>query len=118
MERQGVDKRAKAQALGPLSDGGQEHARRWRHPERREVVLRDMISVKAGAVESLDHLQPMLVIVLQRQVIAVQMIENPEIHAHAVTTACIPAVSVRLDSPALAPGEPPRVPPTIMPTKA
>ena len=45
----------------------------------------DVISVKAGTIESLDDLQSLFVILPQRQVIAVEMVETPNsrlIHSH------------------------------------
>ena len=70
----------------------EEHAGRRRHAERREVMLGDVIGVKAGPVERLDDFQPLLVIVAQRQIIAVEMIENAEFQRHAVPTHAMRAL--------------------------
>src|SRR5580704_8255916 len=83
MNRQRIDEGAKAQPRRPLPDRGQEHTGRGRHAQRREVVLRDVIGVKAGTIERLDHLKPLFVILPQRQIIAVEMIENTEFQVHA-----------------------------------
>ena len=45
-------------------------------------MLGDVVGIKAAAVESFDHLQALLVIVAQGQVVAVEVIENTEFHAH------------------------------------
>ena len=42
----------------------------------------DVIGVKAGTVQGLDHLQPLLVILAQRQVVAIEMVENAEFQIH------------------------------------
>ena len=47
------------------------------------MVLGDVIRVEAGPVERLDDLQPLLIVVAQRQVVAVEVIENTEFQAHA-----------------------------------
>ena len=79
---QRINEGTEAQPPGALPDCRQEHAGRWRHAERREVMLGDMVGVEAEAVESFDHLQPLLVIIAQRQVVAVEVIENAEFQAH------------------------------------
>ena len=83
MDRQRIDEGAEAQPLGALRDRREEHAGRGRHAERREVMLGDVIGVEARAVEGFDHLQPLLVVVAQRQVVAVEVIEDAEFQAHA-----------------------------------
>ena len=85
MDRQRIDECAEAQTLRALPDRRQEHAGRRRHAQRREVVLGDVIGVKAGTVQGLDDLQPLLVILAQRQIIAVEMVENTEFQIHTGT---------------------------------
>src|SRR6185436_3002650 len=45
-------------------------------------MLGDVIGVEARAVERLDHLQPLLVVFAQRQVVAIEVIENSELEFH------------------------------------
>src|SRR5882724_1175345 len=85
MDRQRIDECAEPQTLRALPDCRQEHTGRRRHAQRREVVLRDVISVKAETIKSLDNFQPLLVILAQRQVIAVEMVENTEFQIHSGT---------------------------------
>ena len=49
-------------------------------PERRAVMLGDVIGVEAGAVIGLDELQPRLVEIAQRLAAAVDMVEDAEFH--------------------------------------
>jgi hypothetical protein len=80
IKRQRIDQRPKAQPFGALRDGGEKDARRRRHAERRRVMLGEMIGVETGAVVKLDQLQPGLVIIPQRQVITIEVIENSKFH--------------------------------------
>ena len=43
-------------------------------------MLGDVIGVEAEPIISLDDLQPRLVVVVQRQIVAVEMIEDAEFH--------------------------------------
>ncbi len=76
-----VDQRAEAQPFGALRDRRQEHAGRGRHAERRSVMLGQVIGVEAGRIVELDQLEPRLVIRVERDVVAVEMVENAEFHA-------------------------------------
>jgi hypothetical protein len=98
MDRQCINECAEAQPPRALPDRRQEHAWRRRHAQRREVVLCDVIGVKARTIESLDNFQPLLVILAQRQVIAVEMIENTKFQVHSETTHLICALSDRFCS--------------------
>ena len=42
-------------------------------------MFRKVIGVEAAAIERFDDLQPLLIIVPQRQIVAVQMVENTEL---------------------------------------
>jgi hypothetical protein len=44
------------------------------------MVLGDMIGVETQAIIGLDDLQPGLIVVAQRQIVAVEMIEDAEFH--------------------------------------
>jgi hypothetical protein len=46
-----------------------------------------VIGVKAGPVQGLDDLQPLLVIFAERQIVAVEMVENAELQIHIVPPA-------------------------------
>ena len=46
------------------------------------MVFGDVIGVKAGTVQGLDHLQPLLVVLAERQVIAIEMVKNAEFQIH------------------------------------
>ena len=80
IERQRVDQRAKAQPPGALRDRGQKHARARRHAERRRVVLGDVIGVETEPVIGFDDLQPRTIVVAERLVVAVEVIEDAELH--------------------------------------
>ena len=76
-----------AQTSGPnrsrrvrCATGGQEHARRGRHAERRRMVLGEMIGVEARAIVGLGNPQAVLVVVRERAAVAVEMIEDAEFH--------------------------------------
>src|ERR1700757_5007944 len=57
-----------------------EHARRWRHAERRRVMLGEMIGVETGAIVGLGHFEAVLVIVREGAVVAIKMIKDTEFH--------------------------------------
>jgi hypothetical protein len=63
------------------------------------VVLRDVVGVKARTIECLDDLQPLFVVLAQRQIIAVEMIENTEFQVHAGSIRSIRALSAGFRSP-------------------
>src|SRR5580700_3173934 len=98
VHRQGIDEGAETQPPRSLSDRRQEHARRRRHAERREVVLSDVVGVKTGAIKSFYHLEPLLVEIAQRQVAAVKMVEDAESQLHA----CYPYRNASSDARLLA----------------
>jgi hypothetical protein len=87
MQRQRIDERAEAQPFGALRDRREENAGRRRHAERREVMLGDVIRIEAAAIERLDHLEPVFVVIPQREVVAVEVIEDAEFEGHADTVA-------------------------------
>jgi hypothetical protein len=80
VQRQRVDQRPEAKVSRALRHRGEEHARRRRHAERRGVMLGQVIGMEAGPVIGLDDLQPLLVVLCQRHVVAVEVIENAEFH--------------------------------------
>ena len=55
IQGQAIDRRPEAQALRPLRNGGEEHARRRRHAERRAVMLGQVVGVESGAVIQRDQ---------------------------------------------------------------
>src|SRR5262245_40638350 len=71
---------AESQPARALRDGGQEHAGRGRHAERRRMVLSEMIGVESRAIVGLCNLEAVLVIVRKRAAVAIEMIEDPEFH--------------------------------------
>src|SRR5437764_6847259 len=56
------------------------NARRWRHAERRRVMLGDVIGVETGAIVGLGDLEAILVIVRERTAVAIEMIKDTELH--------------------------------------
>jgi hypothetical protein len=80
IERQRIDQRPEAQALGALRDGRQEHAGARRHAKRRRVMLSDVIGVESEPVVDLGQAEAGFVVVAQRQIVAVEMIEDAELH--------------------------------------
>jgi hypothetical protein len=80
MDGQRIDQRTESQIFGSLRHAREEHARRGRHAEGRKVVLGQVIGVEAGRIIGLRHAQPMLVVLGERQVVAIEMIENPKMH--------------------------------------
>ena len=81
VERHRPHQRTEAKPLRALRDGGQEHARRGRHAERRRMVLGEVISVETRAVIGLGNLQAILVEVGERAARPVEMIEDAEFHS-------------------------------------
>ena len=80
MQRQRVDQRTKAQAARALGHRGEEDRGRGGKAERRRVVLGGVIRVEAAAIVGLDQLEPLLVEIAQRQVVAIEMVEHAEFH--------------------------------------
>ncbi len=76
VERQAVDHRPEAKILRTLCNSRQEDAGRCCHAEWREVMFGDVIAVEAGAIIGLDDLQSVFVKLAQRQVAAIDMVEN------------------------------------------
>jgi hypothetical protein len=46
------------------------------------MVFRDVLGVKACTIEGFDDFQSLLVEILQRQMVAIQVIEDPELQSH------------------------------------
>jgi hypothetical protein len=80
VQRHRPDEWAEAQPAGALGDGGQEHAGRGRHAERRRMVLGEVVGVEPRALVGLRNLEAILVKVRQRTAIAVEMVEDAEFH--------------------------------------
>src|SRR3989441_5427732 len=88
VERQAVHARPQADAPGTLGGRGEEDAGHRRQPQRRRVVLGQVIRVEAGGVVLLQEAQPALVELVERRLPPVEMIEDPEVHY------CIPSGSL------------------------
>jgi hypothetical protein len=77
---------------GPQADprsatrhGCEKHYRRWRHVERREVMFRDVISVKPMLLGPLDQPNAFIVLLPQRDIgTLLEMIPPTELHGHDV----------------------------------
>ena len=80
MKRHRPDQRTEAKPRRALRHGGEEHARRGRHAERRRVMLGEMISVEPGAIVGLRNFETILVIVRKRAAMTVEVIEDTEFH--------------------------------------
>jgi hypothetical protein len=80
VEVDGVDQRPEAQRPGALGDGGQEHAGRGRHAERRRVMLGQVIGVEAGALVELDQAQPFVELPAEIGAGAVHVVEDAKLH--------------------------------------
>ena len=80
IEVDGVDQRPEAQRLGALGHGGQEHAGRGRHAERRRVMLGQVIGVEARALVELDQPQPLVELPAEIGAGAVHVVEDAELH--------------------------------------
>src|SRR5882672_1750875 len=81
IERQRVDQRPETQPARALRDRGEKDARRRGEAERRRMMLGDVIGVEAEPVVGFDDLQPGLVVVTKREIVAVEMIEDAELHS-------------------------------------
>ena len=80
VERKGVDQRSEAKPPRALRDSRQKNAWRWRHPERRRVVLGEVIGVKARSIDRLDDRKSLLVIIRQRQSAAIEVVKYSKFH--------------------------------------
>ena len=80
VERQAVHTRAQTDAPGPLGGRGEEDAGHRRQPERRRVVLGQVVGIEAGGVVFLQEAQPALVELVERHLASVEMVEDSEIH--------------------------------------
>ena len=67
VERQAVDERAEAQRRRALGRGGDEDARRRPVPERRAVVLGQVVGVEAGLLVALDEREALLELLADRE---------------------------------------------------
>jgi hypothetical protein len=81
MQRQRVDERAEAKVLGALRHRGQEDAGRGGKAERRRVVLGGVIRVETAPIIGLDDLEPLLVEIVQSEIVAIEVVENSEFHS-------------------------------------
>ena len=52
------------------------------------MVLGDVVGEETGAIERLDDLQPLFVIVGERQVVAIEVVEDAEFEAHSCHSIC------------------------------
>ena len=92
-QAEGVNQRAEAQPSGPLRHGGEEHAGRRCHAQRRPMVLRDVVCVEAFAVVDLGQPQAVLVVLRQRDVAAVEVVEDAELHG--LSSGSTPSISTK-----------------------
>ena len=100
VEREDVDQGAKQHRPRPLGDGGEENAGGGRHAERRRVMLRHVVAVDSRRLVPLDHPQPVLVEVRQRDLAAaVDMVEDAELHPRGSGPAIRGATSWASASP-------------------
>jgi hypothetical protein len=84
MQRQRIDQRSETKLSRSLRDRRKKDAGRGRHAERREMMLGQVIGEKAGAIVGLDDAQPLLEIIAQRDIVAVEVVEDTEFHAGSV----------------------------------
>ena len=91
VQRHRPDQRTETQRACALCHGGEEHAGRGRHAERRRVVLGEVIRIESRAVVGLCNLEAILVIVCERSAVAVEMIEDPKFHNFSARRALRPA---------------------------
>jgi hypothetical protein len=80
IERQDIHERSKPQFSRALGDRGKEHSWRWRHPERREMMFRNVIAEESETIESFRELQALFVELLKRDVGPVHVVEHAEFH--------------------------------------
>src|SRR5215470_18970633 len=80
VERQRVDQGTEMQSPCTLRHRAEKNSRGRRHAQRRRVMLGEMIGVEADGIVELDELEPCFVIVVQRHVIAIEMVENAKFH--------------------------------------
>src|SRR5579883_56777 len=103
IEVERVDQRAEAQCLRALGDGGEEHAGRGGHAERRRMVFGDVIGVETALLVELDQLQPLLELPAEIAAGAVHVVEDAEFHHSArlrllITPLAMPCHSIEPDS--------------------
>src|SRR5262249_15085631 len=79
IQGQKVDEWTKAQRLRVLRHSREKDARRWRHAERRRVMLRQMIRVETRSVVLFDDLQALFVQIGHGTSAAIEMIEDSEL---------------------------------------
>ena len=90
VQRQHVHHRAKPQPRCALCDSRQHDARRRRKPERRRVVLGEMISVEAARIVGLDDAKSVGIELAERESAAIKMVEDAEFDPHL---ACLPDIA-------------------------
>jgi len=76
VQRQHVDEWAEPQGPRALDRGGEKDTGAGGQPERRRVVLRQMIAGKTAAFDGFNKPQPFFEERAQRCAVAVEMIEN------------------------------------------
>jgi len=92
VKRKDVDKRPDPDGAGALDRRRQEHARAPRHAERRRVVLRHVIAVKARLLDQPEQTQAVFEELAQRPTVAVEVIEDRELqHARGLRDAGLKA---------------------------
>src|SRR5690242_1730383 len=78
VQREHIDQRPEPQCLGSRKGAGQEYAGAAGKPERRRMVLGEVVAVKAASFDQFDQPEPLLEEFSERNAIAVEMIENTE----------------------------------------
>src|SRR5262245_18832180 len=80
VKRQRIDQWAETKSLRALCYSSQKYAGRGCHAEGRRVMLGNVIGIEAHLIISLDKLEACLVVILQWQIAAVQMVEYAKFH--------------------------------------
>ena len=83
-----IDHRPEAKPLRALRDGGKKDARRWRHSNRRRMVLSEMVAVEPGPIIAFNEFETILVIVAQWQIVAIEMIKYAKLH-FSLSLSCV-----------------------------
>src|SRR5580704_634874 len=83
VERKQIHQRPHMDLARAHRERGEENIRRGAHPERRRMMLGEVIAEDARAIRDLEQLQAFLVELLQRNIATLHVIENSECDLHA-----------------------------------
>src|ERR1700742_3956310 len=75
-----IDQGTKAQTPCALGDCSEKNAGRWRHAQRRRMMLAHVIGTKPRLIVEFDQLEAILVLLAQRIDAEVVLIEYTELH--------------------------------------